>query len=907
MAALIPLAHVTDVDAHLQSNLLYMKADSINQHLIKMILGPFFQHCRSIYLLSRSEALIDMVPKSDDLIEDVLSLSGTQEYRSRTFQVSICLAQSKIPPSFIADYATALVSPIVPDTMSSKYLLANRDWIEFRVRRNSTTSQSTYPTIDVDEKADNVSDITSLDPDAEVLQGLDVETPSESDGGEPPEQGEESEQIEEVVTPKSTDLKTPVRDQTETISSIDETKDDTVVKKKQTQTPKLTLTPKQPSFIPTVATPASPWHQPTTPTHTGHTPPEIPTPLRGSPITPPKHPPTPRDPYILDPIKRTATVKDPSFKYTHIDPEFKLKLTGQPQPPKRKSSELLTIRNPEYTPSKKYYPLSIPTFGQEDPAKFQFTKTGKDPPVNPPKPKKPDTLDLLTQAMSELDTTELRTFIGALITIDKNREGRSDHIPSPPDLDQVRDPHMGGKVGVAGGRGAPQHDPDDERFDLGNPNNPTSTPNNPLGNAPTTLISDNSANPGHLQNYPELQTSFQAMSEGFLKAALKEGVLRQDTPKLHEFSGKPEDGKVSWRRWERQIKGLIGSYSDRAIKEAMNKALQGDAATVADSMDDDCTWQELLAALKAKFTVVSSLDVMMGNLYGIKQGSNSVSQFAINIEKVLGSIRISHPTTFSSRESLRHLRNRFFHGLNDKLRNSLRHKYETDCSYEELLQYARMVESEKNESSMSETAPTKAAKVKASSAQQQQQQQPKPPIQPEGPGDLVRLERAYRSCQGELAKMQKHLQQMQEVKNTWDASAFQSSTETTPQQTGGSGGNSNLSSPPPNQNSSPQNSGQYPNQNYNSNGRGYRGRGGRGRGYTPGRRPVPTPPGKPEGWNRLCFWCRDFATFDEANHPIKQCPYYKEVRKEWWQHQQQTSPSTPSSNTSQNSSPEGNQ
>ena len=102
------------------------------------------------------------------------------------------------------------------------------------------------------------------------------------------------------------------------------------------------------------------------------------------------------------------------------------------------------------------------------------------------------------------------------------------------------------------------------------------------------------------------------MSEGFLKAALKEGVLRQDTPKLHEFSGKPEDGKASWRRWELQIKGLVGSYSDRAIKEAMNKALQGDAAIVADSMDDDCTWQELLAALKAKFIVVSSLDVMMG-------------------------------------------------------------------------------------------------------------------------------------------------------------------------------------------------------------------------------------------------------------------------------------------------------
>ena len=504
--------------------------------------------------------------------------------------------------------------------------------------------------------------------------------------------------------------------------------------------------------------------------------------------------------------------------------------------------------------------------------------------------------------MSQLDTEELRSFIGALMIIDKQREGRSDHISLSPELDQAWDPSLGGKVGVTRGRGVPQHDPVEERFGLDNPNNPTLTPNNPIDNAPTTLISDNSANPGHLTTYLELQTSFQAMSEGFLKAALKEGVLRQDTPKLHEFSGKPEDGKASWRRWELQTKGLLGSYSDRAIKEAMNKALQGDAAIVADSMDDDCTWQELLAALKAKFTVVSSLDVMMANLYGIKQGNNSVSQFAINIEKVLGSIRVSHPTTFSTRESQRQLRTRFFHGLNDRLRNSLRHKYETDCSYEELLQYARMVESEKSESGVSESVPPKATKAKASSAQQPQQQS-----QSKGTGDLVRLEKAYRSCQGELAKTQRHLQQMQEIKSSWDASAFQSSTDPISQQNSGSGGNSSHSQPQ-NQNSSPQNSGQYPNQNqnYNSSGRGYRGRG-RGRAYGPGRRQTTTPPGKPEGWNRLCFWCRDFATFDDANHPIKECPYYKEVRKEWWQHQQQTSPSQPANPTSQNPTSEGNQ
>ena len=233
MAGLIPQERITDIDMHLQNNLLYMKVDRINHHLIKMILGSSFQHCRSIYLLSRSEALIDMVPKSDDLIEEVLSLSGTQEYRNRTFQVTICLAQGKIPPSLIADYALALVSPQVPDSMSNKYLLANRDWIEFRVRRNSTTSQSTYPVVDTDEKAEDASEITSLDPNAEEVKGSDTDTASNPES----ESEEDPEQVEEVVTPKPTGPKTPVREPTDTISSLDETKDDTVVRNKQTQTP----------------------------------------------------------------------------------------------------------------------------------------------------------------------------------------------------------------------------------------------------------------------------------------------------------------------------------------------------------------------------------------------------------------------------------------------------------------------------------------------------------------------------------------------------------------------------------------------------------------------------------------------------------------------------------------------
>ena len=103
--------------------------------------------------------------------------------------------------------------------------------------------------------------------------------------------------------------------------------------------------------------------------------------------------------------------------------------------------------------------------------------------------------------------------------------------------------HLGGKVGVDGGCEEPELDIELEAQQQLSPNpkpNPTSTPHNQ--NQPTLQLPDTSVNPGNNSvSYPELQTSLQAMAEGLLKATLKEGILRQDTPKLHEFTGKPED------------------------------------------------------------------------------------------------------------------------------------------------------------------------------------------------------------------------------------------------------------------------------------------------------------------------------------------------------------------------------
>ena len=189
----------------------------------------------------------------------------------------------------------------------------------------------------------------------------------------------------------------------------------------------------------------------------------------------------------------------------------------------------------------------------------------------------------------------------------------------------------------------------------------------------------------------------------------------------------------------------------------MNKALQGDAAIVADSLEDNCSWKDLLKALKAKFAVVTSKDVMMKTFYQITQGTDSVSQFAIKLEKVLSNIRTCHPHSFMGNQFSNDLKERLFHGMADHLKNTLRYRYNLGCSYEELLLEARQVEGEQvgitgridtvTDSSTSKT------KAKASLAQQVKDQP-----------DIQKLAHAYRCAQGELTKMQQKMGELTQFK-----------------------------------------------------------------------------------------------------------------------------------------------
>ena len=410
-------------------------------------------------------------------------------------------------------------------------------------------------------------------------------------------------------------------------------------------------------------------------------------------------------------------------------------------------------------------------------------------------------------------------------------------------------------------------------------------------NYPTRPVLNPKANPSNVprqpMNYADMEKSFQAMSEGIIRAVVSEGVLRHDIPKLDAFSGKADGKKVSWRKWELQVKGLEGSYTDKAIKEAMLKALKGDAFAAAEPLSGVCTWQQLLEILRGKFTTVHSLDVLMGQFYQIAQGLDTVAQFAIKLEHHLGSIRNSHPGAVSDVDFFRHLREKFFHGLSERMRSSLRHKYDDKAiDYHSLLAYARVIEGETGMSAENEKndkqEPAKAV-AKGSAIQKG--------------NDVDKLSKAFATTQGELHKLQKQLQDITQVVGQWaqvQATGFQAyvpapSQGNSYQGQGGRGRGINVPHP----------ANQPNNQQFGQDRRGHgaprhqpqqqRGTNQPPRGNQNQQLPEQGQAVRPGNWNRLCFWCRDYAPADQANHLIKNCPYYNQGRKDWWTQQGVTS------------------
>ena len=341
------------------------------------------------------------------------------------------------------------------------------------------------------------------------------------------------------------------------------------------------------------------------------------------------------------------------------------------------------------------------------------------------------------------------------------------------------------------------------------------------------------------------QESLIQSSQAILQGLAEGGYIHAKTPKFESFFGDEKKNKLDFDMWERQVLSAATTHSGAAIKQAMMQGLKGQALMVTSALPPDASWEKLLQALKIKYQDKAPYDVLMAQLYGTKMDiDENCASFGTRLEQKLNQVNLQYPKKISETMYWNYVRERFFHGLPKDMRTNLRTQFDSGATYYQMLELARIVESEnfhENSGNEAKTTSNKGkSKINVASVDNPTQQ-----IQ------------QMQQLQGAVKGLTKLLQNNQQSTQLPQIPQFVP-------QTGSKGTQENVNTLPQSANGQ----GSTTPQRGRGGRGGYRGRGGRGRGGL-----------------ILCYWCRDFLPKDQANHKVAQCPYQKQAKNDWWKNQ----------------------
>ena len=341
------------------------------------------------------------------------------------------------------------------------------------------------------------------------------------------------------------------------------------------------------------------------------------------------------------------------------------------------------------------------------------------------------------------------------------------------------------------------------------------------------------------------QESLIQNSQAILQGLAEGGYIHAKTPKFESFFGDEKKNKFDFDMWERQVLSAATTHSGAAIKQAMMQSLKGQALMVTSALPPDVSWEKLLQALKIKYQDKAPYDVLMAQFYGTKMDiDEKCASFGTRLEQKLNQVSLQYPNKISETMYWNYVREIFFHGLPKDMRTNLRTQFDSGATYYQMLELARIVESENfHENSGNETKSTSYKgknKVNIASVDNPTQQ-----IQ-----QMQQLQGAVKGLTMLLQNNQQptQLPQIPQFVPQTGPKGTQENVITSPQATNGQGSTT-------------------PQRGRGGRG-GYRGRGGRGRGGL-----------------MLCYWCRDFLPKEQANHKVAQCPYQKQAKSEYWKNQ----------------------
>ena len=114
-------------------------------------------------------------------------------------------------------------------------------------------------------------------------------------------------------------------------------------------------------------------------------------------------------------------------------------------------------------------------------------------------------------------------------------------------------------------------------------------------------------------------------------------------------------------------------------------------------------------------------DVLMQDFYKITQDAKEkVSNFGIRLKVALDRILVIHPESLTSEEAAKKLKDRFYYGVRQNVREGLRYYYEVlQADYTTLLTKARSIEAETSTSTATHAVTMKSASTMEGGAMNQ--------------------------------------------------------------------------------------------------------------------------------------------------------------------------------------------
>ena len=194
---------------------------------------------------------------------------------------------------------------------------------------------------------------------------------------------------------------------------------------------------------------------------------------------------------------------------------------------------------------------------------------------------------------------------------------------------------------------------------------------------------------------PDLQRTVRSAVDSSLQSISRQ-TFRQNTPKIRTFTGSTptKSDQVTYDQWVHEIRTYRVTHPEPVVKEAILRSAAGDALDTLNGLDPDATLDELLDRMKLYYGGVDDIDVLQRNFYNVGQkDTETVSAFASRLETTARKMN-ERFVDAGMKISQKQIRERLFYGLKEKLRNIVRHAFDTIPDYNAFLRNVRRAEGE---------------------------------------------------------------------------------------------------------------------------------------------------------------------------------------------------------------------